>query len=100
MIRLIRPLTMMATESETEVATPMFCSTTQDRKVLFAGKTQQQVAHLRDDHRREPLGGFVHHQQARDCSSNAREIASICCSPPGKLAAAVVAPLRRRGKVE
>ena len=54
----------------------------EDRKVLFAGQADQQIAHLRDDDRRETLGRLVHDQQARIAEqARARSPASAARRP-------------------
>ena len=101
MIRLMRPLTMIATCSATAVATPMFCSMTQDRHVAFLGERDQHLARPVDDDRRQALGRLVHDQQPRIAEQRAGDRQHLLLAA-GELRAAIAAALGepRKGLVD
>ena len=66
-------------------------------EVFLAGETDQKIAHLRDDHRREPFGRLVHHEQTRGAEQRARDRQHLLLSAR-QLPAAVAAPLREPRK--
>ncbi len=53
----------------------------QDTDITFVSEPDERLLDLRDDHWREPSVGSSMTSR-RGLSSSAREIASICCSPP------------------
>ena len=91
MMRLILPLTMMATFSETVVATPMFCSMTRIAMSLSSPRRTSISSTWDDDHRRQTLGRLVHDQEARVGDQRARDGQHLLLAA-GELSAAVVFP--------
>ena len=81
MMRLIRPLTMIATFSETEVATPIFCSITRMAMSLSApSRTSISSTWATITGARPSVGSSM--MRSSGLVTSARAIASICCSPP------------------
>ena len=81
MIRLTRPLTMMATFLETAVATPIFCSiTSTDMSPSSPRRTSISSTWATMTGARPSVGSSMISKLG--LVSSAREIASICCSPP------------------
>ena len=97
MMRLIRPLTMMATFSETVVATPMFCSMTRIAMSLSSPRrTSISSTCATMTGARPSVGSSM--MRRRGLVTSAREIASICCSPPESCAPLLLLRSARRGK--
>ena len=92
--RLMRPLTMMATFSETARGDADVLLDDQHRHLAVLGEAHQHLLDLRDDHRREALGRLVHHQQARIGEQRARDREHLLLAA-GELPAAIVACARR-----
>ena len=96
--RLMRPLTMMATFSDTAQATPMFCSITSTAiSPSSARRTSISSTWLTITGARPSVGSSM--TSRRGLASSAREIASICCSPPDNCAPPVFLRSARRGNV-
>ena len=95
MTRLIRPLTMMATKSDTEVATPMFCSTTSTERPSSCARRSRRCSDLPYDQRRQPLGRFIHHEEPADCCEQGARYREHLLFAARKLSAAVIAALRQ-----
>ena len=98
MTRLMRPLTMIATGSETAGRDADVLLDDEGGKVLFAGQAQQQVAHLATMTGASPSVGSSM-TSSRGLPSSAREIASICCSPPESWPPPLPRRSARRGNV-
>ena len=64
----------------------------QHRHLAVLGKLDEHLLHLRDDERREPFGGLVHHQQTRIGEQRARDRKHLLLAA-GKLSASVVLAL-------
>ena len=94
MIRLMRPLTMMATRIGDRGRDADILLDDEHREILFVRQAEQEVADLRDDQRRKALGRLVHHQQAGIAEQRARDREHLLFAAR-KLAAAVAAPLRQ-----
>ena len=96
--RLMRPLTMMATVSATSVATPIFCSITSTAiSPSSARRTRMSSTWATMTGARPSVGSSI--TSRRGLSSSAREIASICCSPPESCEPALDLRSASRGKV-
>ena len=81
MMRLIRPLTMIATFFETAVATPIFCSiTSTDMSPSSPRRTSISSTWATMTGASPSVGSSM--MSRCGLVSSAREIASICCSPP------------------
>ena len=81
MIRLMRPFTMIATSSDTAVATPMFCSMTSTEISPSSPIRISMSSTCCTMTGASPSVGSSMTRR-RGLSRSAREIASICCSPP------------------
>ena len=101
MMRLIRPLTMIATLRDTAVATPIFCSITSTAMSPSSPRRTQHLLDLGDDDRREPLGRLVHDQELRIGEQRAGDREHLLLAA-GELAAAIVLALGqpRKGLVD
>ncbi len=98
MIRLMRPLTMMATRSETAVATPIFCSMTR----MAISSSWLSVTSMRSTWAtiigaRPSVGSSM--TRSFGSLSSARAMASICCSPPESCEPPLPRRSAKRGKV-
>ncbi len=98
MMRLMRPLTMMATLSDTAVATPIFCSMTRMAispsrpSVISICSTWLTMTGASPSVGSSMISSF-------GSLSSAREIASICCSPPESCEPPLFRRSASRGKV-
>ena len=81
MIRLMRPLTMIATFLEIAVATPIFCSITSTEMSPSSPRRTSISSTCATMTGASPSVGSSMTRRS-GLVSNAREIASICCSPP------------------
>src|ERR1700722_17610947 len=98
MMRLTRPLTMIATRSETAVATPIFCSTTSTyRSSSLARRIRRSRTCATMTGSRPSVGSSI--TRSFGLASSAREIASICCSPPESWPPPLLLRSARRGNV-
>ncbi len=91
MIRLTRPLIMIATFSATAVATPMFCSTTKHTDFALLAESDQNLLDLLHNHRRESFGRLVHNEKARVEKQRARNGEHLLLAA-GELIATIGAP--------
>ena len=68
-----------------------------DGEILLVRETDQEIAHLRHDHRRQTLGRLVHDKKPRIAEQRARDRQHLLFAA-GQLAAAVRAPLGQSRK--
>ena len=97
MTRLIRPLTMIATSSAMAVATPMFCSMRRTATSPSVARVESSSSSWATMRGASPSVGSSRTRR-RGSWRRAREMASICCSPPESCPPPLRRLSARRGK--